>query len=158
MTDYPLARRTLMTSASLSIGAGLASAIAPLRPQVAAAEPAPVDIWSSEYWAHKGEVRLNLWRKRLGAWQLDKRRAARLLPPAAERRSPVRDLAANSTRRRFQLQSTPALVRDEEFSRRAGAGRGEKLVKERRRSPSLVFSNAPPAPGCHAGFRPCRQD
>ena len=67
MTDYPLARRTLITSASLSIGAGLASAIAPLRPQVAAAEPAPVDIWSSEYWAHKGEVKLNLWRKRLGA-------------------------------------------------------------------------------------------
>src|SRR5215472_591502 len=67
MTDYPLARRTLITSASLSIGAGLASAIAPLRPQVAAAEPAPVDIWSSEYWAHKGEVKLNLWRKRPGA-------------------------------------------------------------------------------------------
>ena len=67
MTDNPLARRTLITSASLSIGAGLASAIAPLRPQVAAAEPAPVEIWTSEYLAHKGEVRLNLWRKRLGA-------------------------------------------------------------------------------------------
>jgi hypothetical protein len=67
MTDYPLARRTFITSASLSIGAGLASAIAPLRPQVASAEPAAVDIWRSEYWAHKGEVKLNLWRKRLGA-------------------------------------------------------------------------------------------
>ena len=25
------------------------------------------DIWSSEYWAQKGNVRLNLWRKRVGA-------------------------------------------------------------------------------------------
>jgi pimeloyl-ACP methyl ester carboxylesterase len=66
MTDYPLARRTLISSASLSLGAGLVSAIESLRPQVAAAEPTPVDIWSSEYWAHKGEVKLNLWRKRLG--------------------------------------------------------------------------------------------
>jgi hypothetical protein len=66
MTDYPLARRTLISSARLSLGAGLVSAIESLRPQVAAAEPTPVDIWSSEYWAHKGEVKLNLWRKRLG--------------------------------------------------------------------------------------------
>ncbi len=66
MTDYPLARRTIIASASLSIGAGLVSAIASWRPQVAAAEPVAVDIWSSEYWAHKGEVKLNLWRKRLG--------------------------------------------------------------------------------------------
>ena len=67
MTDHPLARRTLITTASLGVGVGLASAIAPLRPQVAAAEPAPVDFWSNEYWAHKGEVKLNLWRKRLTA-------------------------------------------------------------------------------------------
>src|SRR5262249_9246568 len=67
MTDYPLGRRTLVTSATLGIGVGLVSAIAPLHRQAAAAEPAPVDIWSSEYWAHKGEVKLNLWRKRLGA-------------------------------------------------------------------------------------------
>ncbi len=67
MIDYPLARRTLITSGSLSIGVGLASAITPLRREAAAAEPAPVDIWSSEYWAHKDEVKLNLWRKRLGA-------------------------------------------------------------------------------------------
>src|SRR5215471_9909153 len=67
MADYLLARRTLVTSATLGIGVGLASAIAPLHRQAAAAEPTPVDIWSSEYWAHKGEVKLNLWRKRLGA-------------------------------------------------------------------------------------------
>jgi pimeloyl-ACP methyl ester carboxylesterase len=66
MTDYPLARRTIIASASLSIGAGLVSSIASSRSQVAAADPVPVDIWSSEYWAHKGEVKLNLWRKRLG--------------------------------------------------------------------------------------------
>src|SRR6516225_6806650 len=61
--------------------------------------------------------------------QLDQRRPARLLPPAPEWRSSVRDLAADAARCRFQQQSTPALVRDEEFSRRAGAGGGGKLVK-----------------------------
>ena len=29
--------------------------------------PATDQIWSCEYWAHKGDVKLNLWRKRLGA-------------------------------------------------------------------------------------------
>ena len=29
--------------------------------------PATDQIWSCEYWAHKGNVKLNLWRKRLGA-------------------------------------------------------------------------------------------
>ena len=67
MTEYPFARRTLITSGSLSISVGIASAIAPLRLEVAAAEPEAVDISSSEYWAHKGEVKLSLWRKRLGA-------------------------------------------------------------------------------------------
>jgi pimeloyl-ACP methyl ester carboxylesterase len=71
MTDYSLGRRTLITSASLSVGVGLASAIAPLCTQVAAAEPGPPDIWSNEYWAHKGEVKLNLWRKRRAAPRLD---------------------------------------------------------------------------------------
>lgn len=67
MTDHLLARRTLVTTASLGISVGLASAIVPLRPQVAGAEPAPVDVWSREYWARKGEIKLNLWRKRLTA-------------------------------------------------------------------------------------------
>jgi pimeloyl-ACP methyl ester carboxylesterase len=57
-----LARRTVLKGAGLGIGAGLlAGAMTP-----AAAEPAG-DIWSAEYWAKKGDVKLNLWRKRVGA-------------------------------------------------------------------------------------------
>jgi alpha-beta hydrolase superfamily lysophospholipase len=67
MADYPLGRRTLIAGASLGIGAGLAAAMAPLSRQAAAAEGASADIWSGEYWAQKGEVKLNLWRKRRGA-------------------------------------------------------------------------------------------
>jgi pimeloyl-ACP methyl ester carboxylesterase len=67
MTDHPIARRTVIRNAGLGIGAGLTSGIASIYPQLAAAEQTPADIWSSEYWAHKGEVKLNLWRKRLGA-------------------------------------------------------------------------------------------
>jgi alpha-beta hydrolase superfamily lysophospholipase len=67
MNPHRLARRTLIASAGLGIGAGLASSIASTHAQVAAAESAPVNIWSSEYWAQKGGVKLNLWRKRLGA-------------------------------------------------------------------------------------------
>ena len=66
MTDHPVARRTVIKSAGLSIGAGFASGIVPARAQ-APAQAAPAEIWSHEYWAQKGEVKLNLWRKRLGA-------------------------------------------------------------------------------------------
>ena len=62
MTDHPVARRTVIKSAGLGIGAGLAARIAPARAQAASAE-----IWSHDYWAQKGDVKLNLWRKRLGA-------------------------------------------------------------------------------------------
>ena len=62
MTDHPVARRTVIKSAGLSIGAGLASGIVP-----AGAQAAPAEIWSHEYWAQKGDVKLNLWRKRIGA-------------------------------------------------------------------------------------------
>jgi pimeloyl-ACP methyl ester carboxylesterase len=56
-----LPRRSILKGAALGAGAGLlASAISP-----AFAEPEP-EIWSSEYWAHKGPVKLNLWRKRVG--------------------------------------------------------------------------------------------
>ncbi len=63
MDHHQIGRRTLLASASAGLGAGLVSGLA----TAAAAEPAPGEIWSSEYWAHKGEVKLNLWRKRLGA-------------------------------------------------------------------------------------------
>lgn len=60
--EHSLARRTVLTTAGLSLGAGLLSGIA----TPAAAAPAG-DIWSAEYWAKKGNVKLNLWRKRIGA-------------------------------------------------------------------------------------------
>jgi len=55
-------RRTVLKSAGLSVGAGLLSGIVP--PASAASEG---EIWSAEYWANKGGVKLNLWRKRIGA-------------------------------------------------------------------------------------------
>jgi len=55
-------------SAGASIGAGLVSGISTAQAQsTAAAAPASSDIWSQEYWAHKGPTKLSLWRKRVGA-------------------------------------------------------------------------------------------
>src|SRR6202795_1671280 len=65
MNDHHIARRTLITRAALGLGAGLVSGAA--SPGIAAAEPAAANIWSREYWAGKDDVKLNLWRKRLGA-------------------------------------------------------------------------------------------
>ena len=59
-TDPSFARRTLLKGAGLGLGAGLLASAAP-----AAAEDRAV--WSAEYWAEKGGVKLNLWRKRSGA-------------------------------------------------------------------------------------------
>ena len=67
--DHPVARRTVLKRAGLGVGAGLASGLSPALAQVstpAAAEPAPAP-WSAEYWVKKGDVALNLWRKRIGA-------------------------------------------------------------------------------------------
>jgi pimeloyl-ACP methyl ester carboxylesterase len=55
-------RRTVLKSAGIGVSAGLLSSIVP--PASAAPEG---DIWSAEYWANKGGVKLNLWRKRVGA-------------------------------------------------------------------------------------------
>src|SRR6202045_4772567 len=67
MTDHPVARRTVIKSAGLGIGAGLASGITSAHAQVpAAAAPAqPDEIRSDAYWAHKGSVKLAMYRKRL---------------------------------------------------------------------------------------------
>src|SRR5262249_5297190 len=54
-------RRTVLKSAGLGISAGLLSGLAPAE----AAEN--VEIWAQEYWANKDGVKLNLWRKRIGA-------------------------------------------------------------------------------------------
>ena len=65
MTDHPVARRTVIKSAGLSIGAGLASGITSAHAQSAAAQAQPDEIKSGEYWAHKGSVKLAMYRKRL---------------------------------------------------------------------------------------------
>jgi pimeloyl-ACP methyl ester carboxylesterase len=54
-------RRTVLKSAGLGVSAGLLSGVAP----AIASETA--EIWAHEYWANKDGVKLNLWRKRIGA-------------------------------------------------------------------------------------------
>jgi alpha-beta hydrolase superfamily lysophospholipase len=86
-------RRTVLKGAGLGIGAGLLSALTePGQTQTTAA--ATADIWSGEYWAKKGNVSLNLWRKRVGA------------PKPGEPPLPVLILvhgSSNSTRTSFDL-------------------------------------------------------
>jgi len=73
MSDQVVARRSIIKSAGLGFGAslvsgaGLVSGMTAARAQGSPAQAAPAEIWSSEYWAHKGDVKLNLWRKRVGA-------------------------------------------------------------------------------------------
>jgi alpha-beta hydrolase superfamily lysophospholipase len=68
MTDFLLARRAVIRSAGLGIGAGLAAGLVAAPVAAAEAEAAAAqDIWSHEYWAHKGDVKLNMYRKRVGA-------------------------------------------------------------------------------------------
>jgi pimeloyl-ACP methyl ester carboxylesterase len=91
--DHSLARRDVITLA----GAGLASGLLPISAAQAqtqaAAQPAG-EVWSSDYWAMKGNVKLNLWRKRLGA------------PVGGEPPRPVLFLvhgSSNSTRTSYDL-------------------------------------------------------
>ena len=55
-------RRTVLQSAGIGIGASLLSGLA--TPAQAQTSPAGGEIWSQDYWAKKGNVKLNLWRKR----------------------------------------------------------------------------------------------
>jgi alpha-beta hydrolase superfamily lysophospholipase len=90
MTDQPIARRTVIKSAGLGIGA-VAAGLGPAHAQTAG-EASPV--WSSEYWAKKGDVKLNLYRKRVGA------------PAAGESPRPILFLvhgSSNSTRSSYDL-------------------------------------------------------
>jgi pimeloyl-ACP methyl ester carboxylesterase len=54
-------RRMLLKGVGAGVGASLLSGID------TSASAAESEIWSAEYWAHKGDVKLNLWRKRVGA-------------------------------------------------------------------------------------------
>ena len=91
------ARRSILKGAGLGIGAGLVSGLTSAQAQTtgaATAQAADGPIWSSEYWANKGSVKLNLWRKRVGA------------PRAGEPALPVLFLvhgSSNSTRSSYDL-------------------------------------------------------
>ena len=63
--NQPLARRTLMKGAGLGLVVGSLSATLPAQSVSAATEGG--EIWSSEYWAKKGDVPLWMFRKRIGA-------------------------------------------------------------------------------------------
>jgi len=63
--NQSLGRRTLIKGAGLGLVAGGVSAGLPASNAVAAQEDG--EIWSSEYWAKKGEVPLWMFRKRVGA-------------------------------------------------------------------------------------------
>ena len=81
-------RRTVLKGAGLGMSAGLLSGLAP----AVAAENA--EIWAHEYWANKDGVKLNLWRKRVGA------------PKPGEQPRPVLFLvhgSSNSTRSSYDL-------------------------------------------------------
>ncbi len=57
-------RRSVLAGAALA-AVGAAMAASPARAQ--GADAVPADYWSSEYWATKGDVRLAMYRKRVGA-------------------------------------------------------------------------------------------
>jgi len=70
MIDDRVARRRFILGAGVGVGSGLLGSM-PQRPAAAAETAAKADndtaIWSGEYWAQKGDVKLNLYRKRAGA-------------------------------------------------------------------------------------------
>jgi pimeloyl-ACP methyl ester carboxylesterase len=64
--DQLLARRTIIKSAGLGLVAGGIAGALPA-PNAVAATTEGGEIWSSEYWAKKGDIPLWIYRKRLGA-------------------------------------------------------------------------------------------
>jgi pimeloyl-ACP methyl ester carboxylesterase len=64
--NHPLARRAVIKGAGLGLMAGTIGAALP-SPAADAATADAGEIWSSEYWAKKGDVPLWMYRKRLGA-------------------------------------------------------------------------------------------
>ena len=89
-----LARRTILKG--LGVGAGMLGLTAAARAQSAAAAATPKgEIWSSEYWTNKGDIKLNIYRKRVGA------------PVAGEKARPVLFMvhgSSNSARTSYDLQ------------------------------------------------------
>ena len=92
-----IARRAVLMTAGAGVGASLVSGLA----HAQSATPAvagEAEIWSQEYWANKGSVKLNLWRKRVGA------------PKPGEKPLPILFLvhgSSNSTRSSYDLIMPP---------------------------------------------------
>ena len=61
------ARRSFLKGAGLGVGAGFLGGAVPPIALAQGAPPGDAAIWSNEYWAKKGGVALNLFRKRVGA-------------------------------------------------------------------------------------------
>jgi alpha-beta hydrolase superfamily lysophospholipase len=88
-----IARRAVLMTAGAGVGASLVSGLAHAQSATPAAA-GEAEIWSQEYWANKGSVKLNLWRKRAGA------------PKAGEKPLPILFLvhgSSNSTRSSYDL-------------------------------------------------------
>src|SRR5579883_942078 len=89
-------RRTILKAAG-AVGAGLLSGISSTAQAegAAAATPLTGDIWSNEYWTMKGDVKLYIFRKRVGA------------PVAGEKARPVLFMvhgSSNSSRTSYDLE------------------------------------------------------
>ena len=95
--DNGIARRAVLMTAGAGVGASLVSGLAHAQGATPAAA-GEAEIWSQEYWAEKGSVKLNLWRKRVGA------------PKAGEKPLPILFLvhgSSNSTRSSYDLIMPP---------------------------------------------------
>jgi alpha-beta hydrolase superfamily lysophospholipase len=95
--DNGIARRAVLVTAGAGLSASLVSNLAQAEgaTPVAAGE---TEIWAHEYWADKGGVKLNLWRKRVGA------------PKPGEKPLPILFLvhgSSNSTRSSYDLVMPP---------------------------------------------------
>jgi pimeloyl-ACP methyl ester carboxylesterase len=66
MQEHLIVRRTVLKSAGFGVGL-MSGLLVPNAQAQTTASSGAGEIWSREYWAKKGEVPLNLWRKRVGA-------------------------------------------------------------------------------------------
>ena len=66
-SDHSVARRTVIKGAGIGIGAGLVSQLAAGDARAQGEAKAAGDMWSGEYWTNKGDVKLYMYRKRIGA-------------------------------------------------------------------------------------------
>jgi pimeloyl-ACP methyl ester carboxylesterase len=90
-------RRTVLKAAGAGVGAGLLSGFAGAAHAEGAAPAAAAkgDIWSAEYWTMKGDIKLYIYRKRVGA------------PVAGEKARPVLFMvhgSSNSSRTSYDLE------------------------------------------------------